>query len=42
MKPMDVNFVCGSTDKEVATVKPKKRGRGKERNNVGGRKCRRK
>ena len=40
LKPMDVNFVCGSTDKEVTTVKPKKRGRGKERNIVGGRKRR--
>ena len=40
LKPMDVNIVCGSTDKEVTTVKPKKRGRGKERNIVGGRKRR--
>ena len=42
LKPMDVNIVCGSTDKEVTTVKPKKRGRGKERNIVGGRRRRRK
>ena len=42
LKPMDVNFVCGSTDKEVTTVTSKKRGRGKERNNVGGRRRRRK
>lgn len=41
MKPMDVNFVCGSTDKEVTKVKRKKRGRGKERNIVGGRRRRR-
>ena len=42
LKPMDVNFVCGSTDKEVTTVTSKKRGRGKERNIVGGRRRRRK
>ena len=42
LKPMDVNFVCGSTDKKVTKVKRKKRGRGKERNNVGGRRRRRK
>ena len=41
LKPMDVNFVCGSTDKEVTTVTSKKRGRGKERNIVGGRRRRR-
>ena len=40
MKPMDVNFVCGSTDKEVTTVTSKKGGRGKEGNIVGGRKRR--
>ena len=38
LKPMDVNFVCGSTDKVVTRIIRKKRARRKQKNNGRGRK----
>ena len=42
LKPMDVNFVCGSTDKVATRIIRKKRARKKQKNKIEGRRRRRK